>query len=220
METTGSTHSGTGPSAEFRGKFKVEMSLKGCAHCLCLCVSTLPLVFKAWIKSFSPRHNTSVFFEQEIGIDWSNLRASVNFDLSGSGKLKEIDKLQRHNCAWSDSWNWLFFFLPAASRTHSKVKKEYERELSLMELYKPHQRKQSWVPGSALCAPKLVHSYLMKYDFKHTPFDDTSSDHARGFEMNGQTYKSFKGPWLHDGIAFIQDFYLYTEVYQDVNVGW
>lgn len=123
METTGSTHSGTGPSAEFRGKFKVEKSLKGCAHCLCLCASTLPLVFKAWIKLFSPLHNTSVFFELKIGIDWSNLCASVNFVLSGSGKLKEIDRLQRHNCAWSDSWNWLFFFLSAASRTHTKVKR-------------------------------------------------------------------------------------------------
>lgn len=39
---------------------------------------------------------------------------------------------------------------------------------------------------------KMIRSYLMKYDFKHTPFDTTSSDHAEGFKMNGQTYK-FQG---------------------------
>lgn len=38
--------------------------------------------------------------------------------------------------------------------------------------------------------------------------------------MNEQNHKNCEGLWLHDGIAFNQDFYLYTEVYQDVNVGW
>lgn len=45
---------------------------------------------------------------------------------------------------------------------------------------------------SLVCIKKMICSYLMKYDFKHTPFDTTSSDHAEGFEMNGQTYK-FQG---------------------------
>ncbi len=40
-ETTGPTHSGTGPSAEFRVKCKVEESSRVCAHCVwCVCEST------------------------------------------------------------------------------------------------------------------------------------------------------------------------------------
>lgn len=45
-ETTGPTHSGTGPSAEFRVKCEVEKSSRGCAQRVCLRVRALPQVFK------------------------------------------------------------------------------------------------------------------------------------------------------------------------------
>lgn len=172
-ETTGPTHSGTGPSAEIRVKREVEESSGMCAHGVCLRVRALPQVSKAWIKSFSSLHHTSVFLKQENGIDWVSLGTSVNPVVSGSGKWKEINRLRRVNCAWSDLWNWLFFFLSPAFLARSWTWRKWE--LSGTELYKRHQKKWECVHGAAFRAPRYSSQLFMKWNFKHTPFETTFS---------------------------------------------
>lgn len=215
-ETTGPTHSGAGPSAEIRVKCEVEESSRVCARSVCLCVRALPQVSKAWIKSFSSLHHTSVFSREEISIDWSKLCASVNSVLSGGGKWKEIDGLQRYNLAWSDSWNW-FIFLSISSISHSlKLEEKWVWKRARSDgLYNPpptiwrnndarlwqpcvHQKKKN---GSQLHnkARLQAHSFL-------TPLPLT-----KDLRWTDKTTKVCEGPRLHDGIAFNQDFYLYTE---------
>lgn len=88
-----------------------------------------------------------------------------------------------------------------------------------MDFTNPRLKKQWCTCGAALCAQKNGSQLHKQSKTSSTLLFNTTSSH-QGFEMNGQNHKGYEGPRLHDGIAFNQDFYLYTEVYQDVNVGW
>lgn len=86
-ETTGLTHSGTGASAEIRVKYEGGGKFRNV--CSRLCVRALPQVSKAWIKSFSPLHRTSVFLKRgkEVSTEESFV-LSVNLVFGGTGKWK------------------------------------------------------------------------------------------------------------------------------------
>lgn len=195
-ETTGPAHSGSRPSAQIRVKREVEESSSVCARAVCLCVNALPQVAQAWIKLFSSFHFTSL----HLDIVRSKRCASVSAVLSGSWNEKRNEKkMPRWSRAWRDSWNWLVF-LSITSISHS---------LKHMEIWE-----ESGVEWT-FTNPDLHHSGLIHWDIKHNPSDITSSQQAEEFRMTPPKKKHLQGTWT----AWWNCIYLYTEVYQDVNVG-
>lgn len=178
-ETTGPTHSGAGPSAEIRVKNVRWRRVQECVLTVCVCVRerALPQVSKAWIKSFSSFHHTSVFiyFFSETGDRYWLIKAFA--PLSTLSWVAAENKKKLTDCGGIAvrgvirEIGYFSFYLQHLSFTQT-WRNEYEKEQGWTELYEPHQEEtvDACFWGSLVCTKNMVHSRLIKWDFKHTPF--------------------------------------------------
>lgn len=173
-------------------------------HCVCLCGSTALLGLRAWMQFFSSLLHTFCIFETG---EWYWLMKPLclcQLSCDWQWKMREIDGVQRQNCAWSDSWNWLFSFLFPVSRIQSKIgiyiyKKKGLNERTFWQSFRYHQKERGTVSPVSL----EESGFWGKENSKHIPFDFLAS--RRRCERNGHTPRV--GPWLHDGIALNRDFF-------------
>lgn len=95
--------------------------ISDCIHCVCLCGSKPLLGLRAWIQLFPSLHHTFCIFETGVWYWLIKPLCLCQLSQDWQWKMKGIDGVQRHDCAWSDSWNCLFFFLFPMSHIQSKI---------------------------------------------------------------------------------------------------
>lgn len=195
-ETTGPAHSGSRPSAQIRVKREVEESSSVCARAVCLCVNALPQVAQAWIKLFSSFHFTSL----HLDIVRSKRCASVSAVLSGSWNEKGNEKKCQGEAVHGEirEIGWFFFLLPA-SLTHSNTWR-FEKRAGLSGPLQTQTRITVGWYTETLSTILLTSLPLSR---------------LKNLGWPPQKKKHLQGTWT----AWWNCIYLYTEVYQDVNVG-
>lgn len=119
LERTGPAHAGLGPSLGFKGNIQLDFRL----HSLRMLVwKQTSSGFKGeWIRLFPSLHHSFCIFETEVWYWLIKPSCLCQLSRGWQWKMEGNDGVQRHDCAWSDSWNWLFFFLFPVSHIQSKI---------------------------------------------------------------------------------------------------
>lgn len=127
--------------------------ISDCIHCVCLCGSKPLLGLRAWIQLFPSLHHTFCIFETGVWYWLIKPLCLCQLSQDWQWKMKGIDGVQRHDCAWSDSWNCLFFFLFPMSHIQSKIglkKKKSLNERTFWQSFRdPSEAKRIGCPGES-----------------------------------------------------------------------